>query len=122
MKQGGPLSPKLYNAYIADIVVKINEVQDGVFIGDKKLNIIIYADDILLLSNTKVGMVKMLNKLKVYMVMWKIVINKDKTNYLVVGVTELLISAVLVESIEVKRVKEIKYLGFHINIKIFSYK
>ncbi len=75
MKQGGPLSPKLYNAYIADIVVKINEVQDGVFIRDIKLNIIIYADDILLLSNTKVEMVKMLNKLKVYMVMWKIVIN-----------------------------------------------
>jgi hypothetical protein len=75
VKQGGPLSPKLYNAYIADIVVKINEVQDGVFIRDIKLNIIIYADDILLLSNTKVEMVKMLNKLKVYMVMWKIVIN-----------------------------------------------
>jgi hypothetical protein len=115
VKQGGPLSPKLYNAYIADIVVKINEVQDGVFIGDIKLNIIIYADDILLLSNTKVGMVKMLNKLKVYMVMWKIVINWDKTNYLVVGETKLLISPVLVEGIEVKRVKEIKYLGFHIN-------
>jgi hypothetical protein len=75
VKQGGSLSPKLYNVYIADIVVKINEVQDGVFIRDIKLNIIIYADDILLLSNTKVEMVKMLNKLKVYMVMWKIVIN-----------------------------------------------
>ena len=115
VKQGGTLSPKLYNAYIADIVVKINEVQDGVFIGDIKLNIIIYADDILLLSNTKVGMAKMLNKLLVYMVMWKIVINWHKTNYLLVGKTKLLISPVLVEGIEVKRVKEIKYLGFHIN-------
>ena len=59
---------------------------------------------ILLLSNTKVGMVKMLNKLKISMVIWKIVINWDKTNYLVVGETKLLISPVLVEGIDVKKI------------------
>jgi hypothetical protein len=43
-KKGVPSSSKLYNAYIADIVAKINEVQEGVIIGDIKLNIIIYVD------------------------------------------------------------------------------
>jgi hypothetical protein len=50
VKQGGPLSPKLYNIYISELVQKIEETNGGALINKLKINIIIYADDIFIIS------------------------------------------------------------------------
>ena len=85
VKQGGPLSPKLYNIYISELINKIEDTNGGAFINKLKINIIIYADDIVIISPLKIDLIRMLEATMKYMDMWKIKINLDKTNYLIFG-------------------------------------
>jgi hypothetical protein len=78
VKQGGPLSPKLYNIYISELIQKIEETNGGALINKLKINIIIYADDIVIISPLKIDLVKMLEATMKYMEMWKIKINIEK--------------------------------------------
>ncbi len=61
LKQGDTLSPTLFGIFINDIVREINDLNLGVKIGNKKLSILLYADDIVLLSDTENGLQAMLN-------------------------------------------------------------
>ncbi len=61
LKQGDALSPTLYGIFINDIVREINDLNLGVKIGNKKLSILPYADDIVLLSDTENELQAMLN-------------------------------------------------------------
>jgi hypothetical protein len=50
------ISPKLFNIYIEDIVIKVNVMaDDGIDFEGLLVKIILYADEILLLSHTKRG-------------------------------------------------------------------
>ena len=46
VRQGGVLSPYLFALYIDDLSVKLNCVKAGCFLGNSRLNHIIYADDL----------------------------------------------------------------------------
>ena len=46
VRQGGILSPYLYNIYMDQLSVKLNQLDIGCCIGDKSLNNLMYADDI----------------------------------------------------------------------------
>ena len=48
--QGGVLSPFLFALYVDDIVSKVDEFDLGCRLGLKRIAIILYADDILLLA------------------------------------------------------------------------
>ena len=57
VRQGGVISPKKFNIYIEDVVIKVNAMaDDGVDFGGLLVKIILYADDILILSHTKRGL------------------------------------------------------------------
>ena len=60
VKQGGPLSPKLYNIFIAELIEKITEKDFGIKLINIRINILLYPDDILLISNTRIEMIKMM--------------------------------------------------------------
>ena len=46
VRQGGILSPYLFNIYMDQLSVKLNQLDIGCCIGDKCLNNLMYADDI----------------------------------------------------------------------------
>ena len=57
VKQDGSMSPKLFAIYNQSIIRLILATGHGVFLSQNlKLDIILYADDILLLCNTLIGM------------------------------------------------------------------
>ncbi len=60
LKQGDTLSPTLFGIFINDIVRKINGLNLSVKIGNKKVSILLSADDIVLLSDTENGLQAML--------------------------------------------------------------
>ena len=66
VKQGGPLLPRLFPMYIEDLIKEIEDLNEGADIYDLKIDIILYANDILLLSNTKEGLQKMLDVTQKY--------------------------------------------------------
>ena len=53
VKQGGPLSPRLFAMYIEDLITEIETSEAGIKIKDMKIDIIMYADDILLVSDSQ---------------------------------------------------------------------
>ena len=53
VRQGGKASPKLFSIYIEKILRKISESKEGLNFGKTKLDIIAYADDLLLISSSK---------------------------------------------------------------------
>ncbi len=61
LKEGDTLFPTLFGIVINDIVKEINDFNLGVKIGNKKVSILLYADDIVLLSDIENGLQAMLN-------------------------------------------------------------
>ena len=50
VRQGGALSPCLFALYVNDVIIKITSFGIGCHLGFSCVNIILYADDILLLA------------------------------------------------------------------------
>ena len=80
VKQGEPLSPFLFILFINDmyenIVIQDN---DAFTIEDLKIFILLFADDIVLLSYNPEGLQSLLNQLHSYCVKWGISVNVEKT-------------------------------------------
>ena len=84
IKQGDTLSPYLFNLYLNDI--------NDIFVGQNSkppslmnsiIGCLLYADDLLILSETKDGLQHSLDKLYKYCHMWKLQINIQKTKVVI---------------------------------------
>ena len=64
VRQGDNFAPTLFTLYINDLIPVINELDVRVSIGDSKISILLYADDIVLLSDSPYGIQQQLNILK----------------------------------------------------------
>ena len=62
LKQGCPLSPMLFNLYIDDIDKIFDDTCDPVTIQNEKLNHFLYADDLVILSQSKEGLQRCIDK------------------------------------------------------------
>jgi hypothetical protein len=78
------LSPLLFNYFINNLVDDLNKDNtDPVVIGDTSMNILLYADDIVLLSQSKEGLQNSLNLLHDFCYTWKLKVNTDKSKIMV---------------------------------------
>ena len=84
LKQGCNLSPLLFNIFINDFLVEIDGHQIGSpYLGDIPVNGLFYADDLVLVSETKEGLQILLDKLYDYTSSWCLQVNKSKTKCVV---------------------------------------
>jgi hypothetical protein len=79
LKQGCLLSPLLFNIYINDLAEDINSLGKGIVCGDRMVSLLMYADDLVLISDTTEGLQLMLDTLHSWCVKWQILVNCDKT-------------------------------------------
>ena len=63
IKQKDCISPTLFSLFINNIVHEINDLELGVNLDDERVSLLLYADDIVILSNDENGMQTMLNTL-----------------------------------------------------------
>jgi len=79
------LSPTLFNIFINDIVKYVDEGDSPIIEGSKGVNIpcLLYADDLALLSHSKTGLQKKLDRLNDFCQDWGMKINTDKTKVVV---------------------------------------
>ena len=80
LRQGCLLSPILFNLFIDDLACKLKAVGEGVDIGEEKLCLLLYADDIVLLSDSENGLQNMLNTLSDWCKENAMVVNVHKSN------------------------------------------
>ena len=66
VRQGGNLSPLLFNLYIDDLLCDLHQSGLGCVIGSCAVNVFAYADDIVLLSPTRAGLEKLVRRCEVF--------------------------------------------------------
>ena len=79
LKQGCLISPMLFNLYLNDLVDCLKDAECGVLWGEEMLSVLLYADDILMVSESEQGLQKLLDILHEWCHKWKMVVNVDKT-------------------------------------------
>ena len=83
VKQGCVLSPAIFNLYLSDLPSIFDQSCDPVDNFDTKLSCLMFADDIVLLSESAEGLQNSLNKLNMYCNKWKLTLNTDKTKVVI---------------------------------------
>lgn len=81
VRQGDNLSPTLFNIFINDIPTILDNC-DPTFYKDLQIKCLMYADDLVILSETPTGIQKAINHLSNYCKTWKLEINTAKTKIL----------------------------------------
>ena len=61
VRQGGVLSPKLFNVYIDGLSNILNNCTTGGFLGGKRINHMLYADDLCIVSLSSAGLQNLLS-------------------------------------------------------------
>ena len=83
VRQGDTLSPNLFKIFINDFADIFGNDCDAVSLGNFDLNCLMYADDVILISESEVGLQNCLNKLDRYCELWCLDINIDKTTTII---------------------------------------
>ncbi len=113
-KQGGPISPNLYKLYSEVIATTIDKLDIGIVLGKLKINILMYADDIIILADNTIDAQTMLDCVTEFGIASKIKFNPEKTNVMVVGNKTIPFRLKLCGK-NIVLVDEIKYLGVMLN-------
>ena len=112
VRQGDTLSPNLFKIFINDLPSIFDEDCDAVSLGDCNLNCLMYADDVILLSKSEIGLQNCLEKLEAYCKRWCLDININKTKTIVFNKTgKLLPYKFYFDGELIENVKTYKYLG-----------
>ena len=112
VRQGDTLNPDLFKIFINGLPDIFDDSCHGVDMGSYHLNCLLYADDVILLSQNEVGLQKCLKKLESYCADWCLEVNLDKTKILVFNKTGKLYKHEFKFTGEtLDCVREYKYLG-----------
>jgi hypothetical protein len=112
VRQGDNLSPTLFNVYVNDIPMLFDSSCHPAKFGDLTLSCLLFADDLLIFSESSSGLQRALNKLGSYCDTWALKINTAKTK--VMNITQRSAEELTLFKIggsEIGLVNSFKYLG-----------
>ena len=112
VRQGDVLSSTLFGIYIDDLVQEIKDLNMGIHFEDVFINILLYADDVLLIAESENELQCMINKVAEWCQKWRLAVNCNKTNiihFCKKNVNKLYTFTIFNEPIEV--VESYRYLG-----------
>ena len=119
VRQGGILSPALFNVYMNNLSVTLNQSGIGGFLGDSLVNHICYADDLCLIALSSSGMQHLLDLCSVYATNHQLSYNATKSFSLCFKPNRIKIKPpdfALGEKV-IPSVDQCKYLGIIISVK-----
>ena len=79
VRQGDNLSPTLFSLFINDLANAIKSLNVGIKVGNKLVNILLYADDMVLVASREADLQKMLSKMAEWCNKWRLVVNRSKS-------------------------------------------
>jgi hypothetical protein len=115
VRQGDNLSPTLFNIFVNDIPGVFDNTCDPVSLASRPLNCLLYADDLVLLSESANGMQNAINKLQSYCDRWGLTVNAQKTNILVINSQKKVQINPIIDGKSINCVDEVSYLGVTID-------
>ncbi len=111
VKQGGILSPFLFNVYINDLIAECIDARVGALIANLNVSIIVYADDILLISPIDSHMRILLDICSNYGGLWRIKFNPLKSNIIEFGKQRFPDNKFTLNGLPLPKTNTFKYLG-----------
>ena len=119
VKQGGIISPILFNMYMDDLSIALNNSGIGGYLGDAFLNHLWYANDICLISLPSSGMQKLLNICQNYATNHQLLYNGAKLFTLCFknNVIKIKQPSFYFAHLKIPIVENCKYLGITISAK-----
>jgi hypothetical protein len=85
VKQGGILSPHLFNFYINQLLLACTDLDIGAKVGGMNVSVVAYCDDILLMSPVSSHIDRLLKECSDYASKWKLEFNSKKSEHFVSG-------------------------------------
>ena len=113
-KQGGILSPHLFNFFIDELISICINLNVGAMINEINVSAVGYCDDIILLSPTKGHLDLLLNECNNYAKSWKIEFNALKSGYVEFGKYKNNNSLTKLGDVIIPKVRNMMYLGLPI--------
>ena len=110
VRQGGILSPFLFNFYINHIINEISSLQVGCKLGLSRINIIAYADDMVLMANSENDINGLYTKFKILIANHNLKINEIKSKCLIFRKSKIVPDCIC-NKIVLGIVDEYNYLG-----------
>lgn len=84
VRQGCPLSPTLFNIYVAGLEEEIREGQvGGIVVGERKVWSLSYADDIILVADREEELKEMMKRFKTFLKEVELELSREKTKVVV---------------------------------------
>ena len=112
VRQGCILSSIIFNIFINDIPTIFDSISSPVWLDNLNINCLMYADDLVLLSETKAGLQNSLNKLNIYTQQWNLEINLSKTKVIIFQNSgKQKMPSFKINNIKLEVTKRYKYLG-----------
>ena len=112
IRQGDNLSPTLFNIFVNDIPNIFNHSCDIAKLGNIPISCMMYADDLILLSETNQGLQESMDKLSQYCTQWGLTVNINKTKCMVAIKSNIsLVSKLTYNNEVIEQVSSFKYLG-----------
>ena len=111
VRQGCPLSPRLFNIYAEEIMKNSKIEEMGFKINGRKINCISYADDKVLIAGSVKQMQEMINRLNREGEKYGMKINVDKTKVMKFSRTGDFQAQIKIGNRDIESVKEFRYLG-----------
>ena len=112
IKQGDPMSPTIFNIFLNDLADEIGGVTNSPpLLNGIPIPLLMYADDVVLLSETPEGLQNSLDKLYQYSVKWKLTVNLKKTKVVIFENRKSMAPHFLLGNRVLTRVDSYKYLG-----------
>ena len=118
VKQGGVLSPYLFNLYMDDLSTDLNSAPVGCEINGRVINHLFFADDIVLISPSSRGLKHLLRKSENYANIHQILFNPSKSKIIIIRSPEYKhahFPDFTLNGQKIDECSEIKYLGHFIS-------
>ena len=111
VRQGGVLSPDFYCLYIDDLILILERLNIGCHLKNAFLSVLIYADDMALLSPTLKGLQILLKSCEAYCLEWDICLNHTKSKTMAFGKKITGLCSLELDGNRLEWVDQWKYLG-----------
>ena len=111
VRQGGVLSPDLYNIYMDGLITILQHAGIGCFVHGVFAAALFYADDMCILAPSMKGLQRLLYLCNEYFAKWDIGLNAKKTKNMHFGKTKDFHHCLTLNNVCIEWVSEWKYLG-----------
>jgi exonuclease III len=117
VKQGCPLSPLLFGLFIDGLEKRLNAMQGDAppMLGELAVRLLLYADDLALMSHTRAGLQRQLDVLHAFCCERQLAVNVRKTKVVIFGKAKANCQDFIYDGAVIERLDSFKYLGIELH-------